>query len=54
MQKIDAFQKGADEEYMIILGNGCSHKMELSDYSRFDYRAYLYDPSCSDFKQVVV
>jgi len=52
MQKIDAFQKGTDEEYMIILGNGCNHKTDISDYSRFDYRAYLYSRSSGSFEPV--
>ncbi len=52
MQKIEAFQKGTDEEYLIILGNGCNHKTGESDYSDFGYVGYLYDWSKKCFEKI--
>lgn len=49
MQSIDALQKGTDEEYLIILGNGCNHKTGVSDYTDFDYVGYLYDWESKNF-----
>lgn len=43
MQDIEALQKGTDEEYLVILGNGCNHKTGISDYDDFGYVGYLYD-----------
>ena len=43
MQEIEAFDKGKDEEYLIILGNGCNHKTGVSDYDDFGYVGYLFD-----------
>ena len=53
MQKIDALQKGTDEEYLVILGNGCNRKTGESDYDRFDYRGYLYSFDTKRFERIV-
>ena len=52
MQEIDALQKGTDEEYLIILGNGCNHKTGGSDYSDFGYVGYLYNWSTKRFEEL--
>lgn len=52
MQEIDALQKGTDEEYLIILGNGCNHKTGVSDYSDFGYVGYLYNWSTKRFEKI--
>ena len=49
MQKIDALQKGRDEEYLIILGNGCNHVTGEADYTNFDYKGYLYNWDSKEF-----
>lgn len=49
MQKIDALQKGRDEEYLIILGNGCNHITGEADYTSFDYKGYLYNWDSKEF-----
>ena len=49
MRKIDALQKGRDEEYLIILGNGCNHVTGEADYTNFDYKGYLYNWDSKEF-----
>lgn len=43
MQEIDALNKGMDEQYLIILGNGCNSEGGVSDYTEFGYVGYLYN-----------
>ena len=43
MQEIDALNKGMDEQYLIILGNGCNSESGASDYKDFGYVGYLYN-----------
>ena len=44
MKKVEAFNIGKkQEEYLIILGNGCNHKTGMQDYQDFGYIGYLYD-----------
>ncbi len=52
MQKIEAFQKGTDEEYLIILGNGCNRKTGKSDYTDFKYVGYLFDWNTKKFEKI--
>lgn len=52
MQKIEAFQKGTDEEYLIILGNGCNRKTGKSDYTDFGYVGYLFDWNTKKFEKI--
>ena len=52
MQEINALQKGTDEEYLIILGNGYNHKTGISDYETFDYVGYIYDWDRKNFVRI--
>lgn len=52
MQKIDALNKGTDEEYLIILGNGCSRKTGKSDYTDFGYVGYLFNWETKKFEKL--
>ena len=53
MQKVNALQKGKDEEYLIILGNGCNHATGESDYTSFDYKGYLYNWDNKEFEKII-
>ena len=52
MQKIEALQKGTNEEYLIILGNGCNRKTGKSDYTDFGYVGYLYNWDTGKFEKI--
>lgn len=52
MQKVEALQKGIDEEYLIILGNGCNHVTDEVDYTSFDYKGYLYNWDNKEFEKI--
>ena len=53
MQKVEALQKGIDEEYLIILGNGCNHATGEADYTSFDYKGYLYNWDKKEFEIII-
>ncbi len=52
MQEIDALNKGTDEQYLIILGNGCNRKGWASDYTEFGYVGYLYNWDEKRFERI--
>ncbi len=52
MQEIDALNKGMDEQYLIILGNGCNSESGSSDYTDFGYVGYLYNWVEKRFKRI--
>ncbi len=55
MQKIAAFTVGCnEEEYLLVLGNGCNHKTGKSDYDRFDYRGYLFNWKRNKFIRIIL
>lgn len=54
MQEVDALQKGKDEEYLIILGNGCNHVTGEVDFASFDYKGYLYNWDKKEFERITV
>ena len=41
LKQINAFDLYANEEFLIVLGNGAPHKNKKDTYNKFDYRAYL-------------
>jgi hypothetical protein len=53
IQNVDAMKKGTDEQYLIILGNGCNHKTGLSDYTDFGYKGYIYNFETMKFEELV-
>lgn len=50
MVKVDAFDKNAGEEYLVIIGNGAGLKQK--EYSEFDYRGYVFDYLTEKFVQL--
>ena len=52
MQRVEALKKGTDEEYLVILGNGCNSKTKKSDYTDFDYRGYVYNFQTRRFEEL--
>lgn len=48
MRKVDAFNIGTNEEYLVIFGNAYNGK-EKKDYNSFDYIGYLYDYNLQTF-----
>lgn len=52
MQKIEALQKGTDEEYLIILGNGSNRKTGKSDYTDFGYIGYIFNWETKKFDKL--
>ena len=51
MQKVKAFAKGSDEEYLLIFGN-CFNPQTKADYDTFDYRGYLYNRQTRRFDRI--
>ena len=49
MKEIEAINKGIDEEYLIIIGNGCNSRTGKSDYIDFGYKGYIYDHQNNKF-----
>ncbi len=43
MQKVEAFKECGNEEFLIIIGNGCNSSTKQSDYSEFGYKGYIFD-----------
>ena len=41
LEQTNAFDLNADEEFLIVLGNGAPRKNKEKPYDKFDYRAYL-------------
>ena len=50
MVKVNAFDKNAREEYLVIIGNGAG--LEQKSYSEFDYRGYIFDYATDEFIQL--
>ena len=49
MKEIEAINNGIDEEYLIIIGNGCNSRTGKSDYIDFGYKGYIYDHQNNKF-----
>lgn len=47
---MNAFDKNAREEYLVIIGNGVG--LEQKSYSEFDYRGYIFDYATDEFIQL--
>lgn len=54
MQSVNALQKGTDEQYLVILGNGCNRKTGISDYTDFDYQGYVYNFESMRFEELKI
>jgi hypothetical protein len=52
MQRVSAFDKNANEEFLIIIGNGAPKDKTHSTYERFDYRGYLYNAAEGKFERI--
>lgn len=52
MKQVAAFAEKAQEEYLIILGNGASRYDKGVDYTEFDYRGYLYNYVIGQFERI--
>ena len=52
--EVDAFDKNAKEEFLIIIGNGAPKHKANPNYTKFDYRGYLYNASLGKFERIYV
>ena len=52
--EVDAFDKNAKEEFLIIIGNGAPKHKANPNYTNFDYRGYLYNASLGKFERIYV
>lgn len=52
MQNVNALQTGTDEQYLVILGNGCNHRTGTSDYTEFGYKGYIYNFETMRFEEL--
>ncbi len=52
MRRIAAFDRDADEEYLIIIGNGAPRRRSSGGYSCFNYRGYLYQYHTASFERI--
>lgn len=51
---IDAFDKNANEEFLIIFGNGAARNRSNSTYKKFDYRGYVLTKGQKEFVKLEV
>lgn len=54
MPEVEAFDKNAKEEFLIIIGNGAPKNKANPTYTIFDYRGYLYNTSLGKFERIYV
>lgn len=52
MNRVKAFDNAAEEEFLIILGNGVPQNSKSPMYTTFDYRGYLCAPAQKAFVEI--
>ena len=54
LSRTEAFDPNANEEFLIIFGNGAARHKANGSYDKFDYRGYILSPSASGFTELVL
>lgn len=54
LPEVEAFDKNAKEEFLIIIGNGAPKHKANPTYTKFDYRGYLYNASLGKLERIYI
>ncbi len=54
MTRVSVYEKNANEEFLVIMGNGAPRTEKNQSYECFDYRGYIFNSATSTFERVVL